>query len=376
MTTQFDPNKPLALPGVAGPVSTEGDDLSTMLAELGLSQSELDRLSAKKARLDASGRPVKREVGVVPGSNQVIFDPGNIIANWMDEYRYMKDLKSTDKETAAVRDKQAAARAKVADRIPGLDDAQAARIAASTQDESVLNALQMIRQRNAEERGNTRADTVRQEERAARDAEKAADRAARDAERAEERTWNTDERAKDRESRRAELAAQLEAQGLAQQREAGVKAGKEQKAAQSAYNTWEQARSQLSQSFKKLGSGTGTLEGLVPAMGEETRAVESDRANMAPVLKGLFRASGEGAWSDKEQAALMAMLPSRQDSPRAADEKLSRIDAIIQQKLSMAQPVRGTSNAPALPRPNGQGGMTDAGPQGWRIQIKPSQGNQ
>ena len=54
---------------------------------------------------------------------------------------------------------------------------------------------------------------------------------------------------------------------------------------------------------------------------------------MAPVLKQLFRASGEGTFTDKDQEMLIAMVPTRSTLPEARVVQLAAIDSIVSAKL-------------------------------------------
>lgn len=86
------------------------------------------------------------------------------------------------------------------------------------------------------------------------------------------------------------------------------------------------------------GTNTGPIAGRLPAITEGQQIAEGSVAAMAPVLKQLFRASGEGVFTDRDQALLMEMLPRRTDLPAAAQAKLRNIDAIVKAKLGSAAP--------------------------------------
>ena len=60
-------------------------------------------------------------------------------------------------------------------------------------------------------------------------------------------------------------------------------------------------------------------------------------AAMAPILKQLFRGAGEGTFTDKDQELLVAMLPTRKDTPEARVIKVQNIDAIVRAKLGSQQ---------------------------------------
>ena len=84
----------------------------------------------------------------------------------------------------------------------------------------------------------------------------------------------------------------------------------------------------------------GPVVGNVPAMTKNMQIADNAFAAMAPILKELFRVAGEGIFSDKDQATLMAMLPSRTALPGVAQEAFNNIDQIIAAKLGLPVPVR------------------------------------
>lgn len=99
--------------------------------------------------------------------------------------------------------------------------------------------------------------------------------------------------------------------------------------------------------------GAITFPGLgsLPALTERQQIAQGGVAAMAPILKQLFRVSGEGTFTDKDQALLMDMLPTRDDLPAARQAKLRALDAIVRTKLGQppgqapsSQPVRRARN--------------------------------
>lgn len=90
-------------------------------------------------------------------------------------------------------------------------------------------------------------------------------------------------------------------------------------------------------------SVTGPLAGRLPAVTANQQIAEGSVAALAPVLKQLFRAAGEGTFTDRDQALLLEMVPTRTDLPAAREAKLQNIDNIVRAKL-------------------GQGGMYGAAP--------------
>lgn len=104
------------------------------------------------------------------------------------------------------------------------------------------------------------------------------------------------------------------------------------------------------------GATTGPLVGLLPAVTTEQQIAEGGVAAMAPILKQLFRSAGEGTFTDKDQDLLMAMIPTRTDTPGARAAKLQNIDRIVRAKLSAPSqqggapiPVRSASDYEAVP---------------------------
>ena len=85
---------------------------------------------------------------------------------------------------------------------------------------------------------------------------------------------------------------------------------------------------------------TGPAAGLMPAITSNQQIADGAVAAIAPVLKQLFRAAGEGIFTDKDQELLLAMVPTRTDTPDARAAKLLNIDAIVRAKLS---PMEGES---------------------------------
>lgn len=85
------------------------------------------------------------------------------------------------------------------------------------------------------------------------------------------------------------------------------------------------------------GSSTGPIMGRIPAITSKQQIAAGGVAAMAPVLKQLFRVSGEGVFTDRDQALLLEMVPQRTDNPEAIREKIKNIDNIVKAKLRVAQ---------------------------------------
>ena len=102
-----------------------------------------------------------------------------------------------------------------------------------------------------------------------------------------------------------------------------------------ALNLYEVGMSGLSEALGQ--TSTGPVMGMLPAVTAEAQIAEGAISAMAPILKQMFRAAGEGTFTDTDQAMLMRMLPTRSDRPKARVSKLQNIDAIVRAKLSKAQ---------------------------------------
>lgn len=81
------------------------------------------------------------------------------------------------------------------------------------------------------------------------------------------------------------------------------------------------------------GTSTGPVMGRIPAVTSAQQIGEGGVAAMAPVLKQIFRVAGEGTFTDKDQALLLQMVPTRVDNPKAIASKIANIDKIVQAKL-------------------------------------------
>ena len=86
------------------------------------------------------------------------------------------------------------------------------------------------------------------------------------------------------------------------------------------------------------GATTGPLVGRLPALTSNQQIAEGGVSAMAPVMKQMFRTAGEGSFTDKDQDLLMAMLPTRADSPEARVSKAANVDNIVRAKLGMPPP--------------------------------------
>lgn len=104
-----------------------------------------------------------------------------------------------------------------------------------------------------------------------------------------------------------------------------------QKSDDAAFNLYQTAFSGLSSSLGQ--TTTGPFFGLMPAVTSKQQIADGAIAAVAPILKQMFRAAGEGTFTDSDQKILLDMIPTRKDKPEAREAKLLNIDAIVRSKL-------------------------------------------
>ena len=122
----------------------------------------------------------------------------------------------------------------------------------------------------------------------------------------------------------AEAAASASAQ-------AGVEAGTQNKQKANATVMWDKALGGLKKGL--AGTSTGYFAGRVPAVTAGQQVADSSVAALAPILKQIFRVAGEGTFTDRDQAMLLDMIPTRKISPEARDQIIKNIDDIVKAKL-------------------------------------------
>jgi len=83
------------------------------------------------------------------------------------------------------------------------------------------------------------------------------------------------------------------------------------------------------------GTLTGPVAGWLPAITTSQQIAQGAGAMMAPILKSMFRESGEGVFTDKDQELLTAMLPDRKDTQETIAWKIKSIDDIVRSKLGL-----------------------------------------
>lgn len=105
------------------------------------------------------------------------------------------------------------------------------------------------------------------------------------------------------------------------------------KAKSKIYETFDIGLSNVSDALQE--TTTGPYIGKLPALTEEAQTAEGAVAIMAPLLKSLFRQSGEGTFTDKDQELLMKMVPTRDDLPAAAASKINMIKSVVRSKLGL-----------------------------------------
>ena len=83
------------------------------------------------------------------------------------------------------------------------------------------------------------------------------------------------------------------------------------------------------------GADTGPIVGFMPNITEGRQNLKSSVSSMAPLLKNLFRSSGEGVFTDKDQELLLGMLPDEYTDKNVAQKAINRVYSIVAAKLGM-----------------------------------------
>lgn len=136
-------------------------------------------------------------------------------------------------------------------------------------------------------------------------------------------------------ARDAEIAAQLDS--AKKQEENRIAEVQKNKDLERTMKTYVAARDGLMSGMEAT-MFTGPIMGRnFPLTGGQQEA-EGGMAAMVPVLKQIFRVAGEGNFTDRDQEALMKMVPTRADTPESRAAKLANIDNIISAKLGMEIP--------------------------------------
>lgn len=107
----------------------------------------------------------------------------------------------------------------------------------------------------------------------------------------------------------------------------------EKRSNEAAFNVYNTAMNGL---VKGLGgTTTGPFVGWLPAVTTNQQIASGAVAAMAPILKQMFRSSGEGTFTDKDQELLLDMVPTRKDNEAARKSKIENINAIVMAKLGV-----------------------------------------
>jgi hypothetical protein len=115
---------------------------------------------------------------------------------------------------------------------------------------------------------------------------------------------------------------------------AGKITGEREGKAPTAYAAYKAGVTSLEKAMSE--SATGPLIGRSPALTAKQQIAEGAEATMAPILKDLFRSSGEGTFTEGDQALLLKMVPTRKDHEEARKAKLEMIDEIVKAKLGIS----------------------------------------
>jgi hypothetical protein len=102
---------------------------------------------------------------------------------------------------------------------------------------------------------------------------------------------------------------------------------------QTGMQLWETALQGLREGLG--GTNTGPIAGRIPAFTAAQQRAESSVAALAPVLKQIFRVAGEGTFTDRDQAMLLDMIPTRKVDEAAREDVIANIDRIVRAKLAV-----------------------------------------
>jgi hypothetical protein len=82
-----------------------------------------------------------------------------------------------------------------------------------------------------------------------------------------------------------------------------------------------------------LGTSTGYFQGMLPAITSSQQKADMAINRMAPLLKNIFRESGEGVFTDRDQELLIGMIPTRGTNPEVIASSIKAINDIVRLKL-------------------------------------------
>lgn len=131
---------------------------------------------------------------------------------------------------------------------------------------------------------------------------------------------------------------------------------------QAAWDMYQRAREGLLSGL--AGASTGPVVGRITPVTSAAQIAEGAVSAMAPVLKQIFRVAGEGTFTDRDQALLLDMVPTRKDLPEARIAKLENIDRIIKAKLGIDES-GGSGDGTTIPFGSLNSGKTSSG---WGIE--------
>ena len=137
------------------------------------------------------------------------------------------------------------------------------------------------------------------------------------------------------ERRRIDLAGERTrvVEGTKQEVKTEAKIAEETRKNQSAFNSYQVAFDNLTESLG--GVSSGPILGRFPAVTTNQQIAENARAILLPSLKTIFRSAGEGTFTDSDQRALEALIPNRTMTRDAQVSNLQAIDALVKAKLGM-----------------------------------------
>jgi hypothetical protein len=119
----------------------------------------------------------------------------------------------------------------------------------------------------------------------------------------------------------------------AQGRKEGEIAGERVAKGGRAYETFKVGIANLEKALSNTVTGPGMS--WLPALTSNQQVAEGAEADMAPILKQLFRESGEGTFTEGDQALLLKMVPTRGMNAEARKIRLQMIDEIVRAKLGL-----------------------------------------
>lgn len=101
-----------------------------------------------------------------------------------------------------------------------------------------------------------------------------------------------------------------------------------------------------------LGTSTGYFQGMLPAITSSQQKADMAINRMAPLLKNIFRESGEGVFTDRDQELLIGMIPTRGTNPEVIASSIKAINDIVRLKLgaSAEKPQAATQQSAAKPQ--------------------------